>query len=242
MLIETTENQLLGRGFRCGFLGLFQKEIFCLRLEKEFKCRVICTFPFIPIRITYSDNDVQEINSLESISNKRIKKIEELMLEVKILTPNKYLGSILQLCHNYRGSFQAERLQDDFLLFELIYNLPFIEFIDNFNEKVKFFSQGYAFLDYEILGFQVSDIIKIDILLNDRIIPDLSFFVHKEQALKKARDFCQMLKESLPKHQFNIVIQACNGKKIISRANLPPLKKQVTGNLYGGDRTRKMKL
>ena len=237
------ESQLLGRGFRCGFIGMFQRDIFCLRLQKEFNCRITCTFPSITFKVTYTDNTTIEISNPALVeNNKKIRKIEEIILEISILTPEEYLGPIKQLCQDYRGSLQTQTLEDNCYLFKLVYKLPFVEFIDEFNEKIKLFSQGYAYLEYKFIGFQASNIVKVDIMLNNQIIPDLSFFKHQKQAYDKAKKFCQKLRESLSRHLFSVAIQACIGKKVIVRENLSALKKHVTGNLYGGDRTRKMKL
>lgn len=176
--VELVSSQLLGRGFHCGFIGMFQKDIFCLRLQKEFECHIISTPPSVYFQITYTDNKVQIINNPNLVNDKKIKEIAELMLEVTIFIPEKYLGPIKNLCQNYRGILQLQEFKDEISLFNLVYKMPFIEFIDEFNEKLKFLSQGYACLDYKFIGFQTNKIVKVDILLNNQLIPDLSFFSH----------------------------------------------------------------
>jgi GTP-binding protein LepA len=238
--LETVDSQLLGPGFRCGFLGLLHREVICQRIQKEYSCEIITTPPSITYRIIFSNGERLETNNPQKITTK-IKVIEELFVSLNITTPEEHLGTILQLCQNKRGIYQSQEWKTG-SLYQLNYHLPFAEFILDFHDKIKSISHGYASFNYQIIGFQPSDIVKIDILLNNQLISDLSFLVHRTFAYERAKVICEHLKETLNRQTFTIPIQACIGKQVIARETLPALKKHVTGNLYGGDRTRKMKL
>ena len=164
-----------------------------------------------------------------------------MFINLNITTPEEHLGAISQLCQNKRGIYQAQEWKTG-SLYQLNYHLPFAEFILDFHDKVKSISHGYASFNYQIIGFLPSDIVKVDILLNNQLIPDLSFLVHRTFAYERAKTTCEQLKTTLNKQTFSVPIQACIGNQVIARETLPALKKHVTGNLYGGDRTRKMKL
>lgn len=241
LTVETVSSPLLGRGFCCGFLGVLHKEIFCQRLEKEFNCKVICTLPNIIYRATKKNGEKINIRTVNEVEEwKNIEFIEEPIIEVKIWVPEEYLGPITQLCQNYRGVYKSEELDNNYHL--LVYELPFAEFIKNFQEKLNSYSCGYAFFEYRSVGFAKSGIEKAEILLNNTLVTDLSFFVHNSLAYKEIKKTCQTLKETIARHTFPIVIQGTVNGKIVARENISSLKKNVTGNLYGGDRTRKMKL
>jgi len=240
--LESIESQLLGPGFRCGFLGLLHREVICERLRKEFNCEIITTPPSVTYRVTCSNGEVLENNNPQKIPTKdKIKKIEELFISLNITTLEEHLGIISQLCQNKRGIYQSQEWKTG-SLYQLNYHLPFAEFILDFHDKIKSISHGYASFNYQIIGFYPSDIVKIDILLNGQPVPDLSFLVHRNSAYERAKIICERLKETLNQQNFTVPIQACIGNQVIARETLPALKKHVTGNLYGGDRTRKMKL
>ena len=160
---------------------------------------------------------------------------------LSITTPEEHLGAISQLCQNRRGIYQSQEWKTG-SLYQLTYHLPLAEFILDFHDKIKSISHGYASFNYQIIGFLPSDIVKIDILLNNQLIPDLSFLVHRTFAHERAKIICEDLKKTLNQQTFAVPIQATIGSQVIARETLPALKKLVTGNLYGGDRTRKMKL
>jgi len=240
--LETIDSQLLGPGFRCGFLGLLHREIVCERVKKEYNCEIITTPPSVTYRIICSSGEILETNNPQKIPSKdKVKGIEELFILLNITTPEDYLGPISQLCQDKRGVFQSQEWKTGYL-YNLIYHLPFAEFILDFHDKIKSISHGYASFSYQIIGFRSSNVVKIDILLNEQIIPDLSFLVYQQLAYERAKIICERLKETLNQQTFTVPIQACIGNQVIARETLPALKKHVTGNMYGGDRTRKMKL
>ena len=240
--LEAVDSHLLGPGFRCGFLGLLHREIVCERLEKEFSCEIITTSSSVNYRVILSNGEVIETNNPQKIPTRdKIKSFKELFISLNIATPEEYLGAISQLCQNKRGIYQSQEWKTG-SLYQLNYHLPFAEFILDFHDKIKSVSHGYASFDYQIIGFYSSDIVKIDILLNNQLVPDLSFLVHRKFAYERAKIVCEKLKKTLNLQTFTVPIQACIGKQVIARETLPALKKNVTGNLYGGDRTRKMKL
>jgi GTP-binding protein LepA len=240
--LEAIDSQLLGPGFRCGFLGLLHREVVCERLQKEFNCEIITTPPSIDYRVIFSNGDILETNNPQKIPTKdKIKNIEELFIDLNITTPEEHLGAVAQLCQSKRGIYQSQEWKTG-SLYQLTYHLPFAEFILDFHDKIKSISHGYASFDYQLIGFRLSDIVKIDILLNNQLIPDLSFLVHRSFAYERAKVVCEKLKKTLNQQTFVVPIQATIGNQVIARETLPALKKHVTGNLYGGDRTRKMKL
>ncbi|RHZ35278.1 hypothetical protein [endosymbiont GvMRE of Glomus versiforme] len=238
--LETIDSKLLGPGFRCGFLGLLHREVVCERIQKEYDCEIITTSPSITYRIIFSDGKSLETNNPQKIPLKA-KAIEELFISLNIITPEEYLGDISQLCRNKRGVYQSQEWKAG-LLYQLNYHLPFAEFIIDFHDKIKSISHGYASFNYQLISFQPSDIVKVDILLNNQLVPDLSFLVHRNFAYGRAKLVCEKLKTTLNRQTFMVPIQAIIGNQVIARETLPALKKNVTGNLYGGDRTRKMKL
>jgi len=240
--LESIDSQLLGPGFRCGFLGLLHQEIICERVQKEYNCEIITTPPSVTYRVVGINGEILETNNPQKFPSKeKVKIIEELYISLNITTPEEYLGAISQLCQNKRGIYQSQEWKSG-LLYQLNYHLPFAEFIIDFHDKIKSISHGYASFSYQLIGFRSSDIVKIDILLNGQLVPDLTFLVHQDFAYERAKVVCERLKETLNQQSFSVPIQACIGKQVIARETLPALKKHVTGNLYGGDRTRKMKL
>lgn len=242
LTLESINSPLLGPGFLCGFLGLLHREIISERIKREYNCENISTAPSITYRITDKKENKIEIKEPHRISKiEKIKLIEELLVITNITFPEEYLGDIIQLCQSKRGVYHSEDWKID-SFYQLKYYLPFAEVINDFQDKLKSISQGYASFDYEIVGFRSSDIVKIDILLNGQLVPDLSFFVHRQFAYSRAKIICENLKQNLSPQSFSIPIQACIGNQVIARETLPALRKDVTGYLYGGDRTRKMKL
>jgi GTP-binding protein LepA len=240
--LESIDSQLLGPGFRCGFLGLLHREIICERVQKEYSCEIITTPPSVTYRIICTNGEVLETNNPQKMPGKdKTKSIEELYISLEITTPEEYLGAISQLCQDKRGVYQSQEWKSG-ALYQLNYHLPFAEFIIDFHDKIKSISHGYASFSYQLIGFRPSDIVRIDILLNGQLVPDLTFLVHQDFAYDRAKMICERLKGTLNQQNFSVPIQACVGRQVIARETLPALKKHVTGNLYGGDRTRKMKL
>jgi GTP-binding protein LepA len=241
--LEPVDSQLLGPGFRCGFLGLLHREIICERLKKEFNCEIITTPPSINYRVTFANGETIETNNPKKISTKdKIKNIEELFISLSITTPEEHLGAISQLCQNKRGIYQSQEWKTD-SLYQLTYHLPLAEFILDFHDKIKSISHGYASFNYQIIGFFPSDIVKINILLNNQLIPDLSFLVHRTFAHERAKIICENLKKTLNQQTFMVPIQAVIGNQVIARETLPALKKRVGSRIHGGGSLdRKMKL
>ena len=240
--LENIDSELLGPGFCCGFIGILHQEIIIERLEKEYSCEIFNTYPSVTYRLTTFDNKIIETKNPQKIPpNNKIKSFEELFIYLKITTPLEYLGNISQLCQEKRAIYQNQELKTESIS-QLIYHLPFSEFITDFNERLKSFSHGYSSIDYQIIGFFISDIVKADILLNNQVIADFSFLAHRTSVYEKARKVCKQIGEKIKRENFSVIIQARVGSKIIVRETLSPFKKNVTGKLYGGDRTRKMKL
>lgn len=241
--LETIDSSLLGSGFRCGFLGLLHQEIIETRIRKEYNCEIITTPPSVTYRVIFANGKILETNNPQQISGPdKISTIEELFIELSINTPKEYLGEINQLCQNKRGTFQSQEWKSGSFS-QLIYHLPFAEFIADFHDKIKSISHGYASFTYQLVGFYPSDIVKVDILLNNQIIPDLTFLVHRQFAYEKAKTACQHLKTTLNRESFMVPIQACIGKQVIARETLPALKKNVISRIHGpGSLDRKKKL
>jgi GTP-binding protein LepA len=240
--LEPIESNLLGSGFRCGFLGLLHKEIIEERIKQEYNLEIIITPPTVSYQLNLSNNKILEISNPQKFPDQsEIKSISELFILVEIITPQEYLGSVNTICQNKRGIHKSRNLNAG-NLWQIKYELPFAEFIFDFNDKIKSISQGYASFEYKFIGFRESRIVKIDILLNNEIIDDLSFLVHQIFAYERSKDICSRLKDTLNPQNFEIPIQACIGKKIIARETLKAMRKDVIAKCYGGDITRKKKL
>lgn len=240
--VESIESKLLGKGFRCGFNSSFQKLILLERLKEEFECDVISTPPSIIYQIVHLDRSEKKVyDPLDPSLCDKIKYIKEPFVNLSVFTPNEYLWEIVNLCELNRAKLKThEEINDDFC--HLTFFFPFSELIENFNDNLKSVSNGYAYSEYEFSEFVESDIVKVEILINGELISDLSFFTHRSSLNTKAKKICEGIKKVLTRENFSISIQARAEKKIFIRENIQPLKKNVTGNLYGGDRTRKMKL
>lgn len=242
LVLEPIDSQLLGRGFNCGFLGLLHKDIICARLQKEYKCDVIVTIPSVIYQITDTKGKIWETNNPQNFpDNNKIKDVKELFIFLTITTPKEFTGKIIELCQDKRGKQLSHEYKTDDL-YQLVYQLPFAEFIVDFHNKIKSISHGFASFKYCLAEFKSSTIVKVDILLNGQLIPDLSFLVHRKSAYERAKNFCKIIEQSLSRQNFNIPIQACIGKQVIARETISAFRKDVTSHLYGGDRTRKEKL
>ena len=240
--LESINSNLLGPGFRVGFLGLLHREIICERIKKEYNFQIINTPPTIRYRIKQKNNKVIETSNASEIPDAgTISLFEECFINIKINTPELHLGKIIELCQAKRGKYKFQKWQTKDI-YILSYDLPFSEFIVDFHDKVNSISHGYASFTYEIIGYRPSKIVKVEILLNNEKVDDLAFLVEESSSFERAKKVCENLKETLKKQNFAIPIQAAIGKKIIARETLSALKKNVTGNMYGGDRSRKMKL
>jgi GTP-binding protein LepA len=239
---EPETSLALGFGFRCGFLGLLHMEIIQERLEREYGLTLITTAPTVVYHVTTTKGDKLEIdNPAELPPPNNIASFEEPFILATIITPERYMGSILQLCQERRGIQRSLQFLDPTRVM-ISYELPLNEVILDFYDKLKSRTQGYASLDYELLGYRESDLVKIDILLNGEAVDALSFITHRERSYHRGRQMAEKMKELIPRQMFEIAIQAAIGNKIIARETIGAMKKNVTAKCYGGDITRKRKL
>ncbi len=239
---EAENSPALGMGFRCGFLGLLHQEIIQERLEREFALNLVTTAPTVSFRATMNDCSVTEIRNPSQLpSQNMVAKIEEPVIEALILTPERYLGSILRLLTNRRGKQKKmEYIGTQRIL--LTYVLPLSEIVFDFYSQLKSLSQGYASMDYEFLGYREAELVKLDVLINQEAVDTLSLIVHRDKAYQVGRSLVAKMKELIPRQQFEVSVQAALGKRIIARETIKSYRKDVLAKLYGGDYTRKMKL
>ena len=239
----TQENSIaLGFGFRCGFLGLLHMEIIMERLEREYNLDLITTAPNVVYRITKTDGSVLEVYTpLNYPDPAEIQMSEEPFVNASIITPQEYVGNIMELCQQRRGEYKDMAYLDQTRV-ELHYDMPLNEIIYDFFDALKSRTRGYASLDYEFSGYRESKLVKLDILLNGEIIDALSFILFSESAYTRARKICERLKDNIPRQMFEIPVQAAVGGKIIARETIRAFRKDVLAKCYGGDITRKKKL
>lgn len=239
---EAETSDALGYGYRCGFLGLLHMDVIQERLAREFNLELITTVPSVIYRVTTKDGVTTEIQNPGSLPDPTlIEKIEEPMVHADIMTPTEYVGAIMELCQNKRGIFRnMEYLEETRVVIH--YTLPLNEVIYDFFDALKSKTRGYASLDYEVVGYEESDLVKLDILINGEVVDAFAMIVHASKAVEKGRLICERLRDAIPRHQFAIPIQAAIGGKIIARENVRALRKDVLAKCYGGDISRKKKL
>ncbi|MEG1933885.1 MAG: translation elongation factor 4 [Kiritimatiellia bacterium] len=232
----------LGFGFRCGFLGLLHMEVVQERLRREFQLDIINTHPAVIYRITMRGGEKQEIDNPVLLPDvTRIETIEEPMIKSRIITMSSCMGDIMRLVMERRGVVEStETLDAQRVILTCV--LPLNEILIDFHDTLKSISRGYASMDYEPHGYQVSDIVRMDILLNAEPVDAFSCMVHRDRAILRGKQMCKALSETIPPHMFKIPVQACIGRTIIAREDIRPFRKDVTAKLYGGDVTRKQKL
>ena len=239
---ELESSIALGFGFRCGFLGLLHMEIIQERLEREYNLDLITTAPNVSYRITKLDGTVLMVdNPLDYPDPMEIQLAEEPFVKVNLMAPQEYVGNIMDLATSRRGEFK-DMVYLDANRVELHYDMPLNEIIYDFFDALKSRTRGYGSLDYELIGYRPSRLVKLDILLNGDIVDALSFILFADNAYPRARKICERLKENIPRAQFEIPVQAAIGGKIIARETIKALRKDVLAKCYGGDITRKKKL
>ncbi|MGE4253083.1 MAG: translation elongation factor 4 [Parvibaculaceae bacterium] len=238
---EMETSAALGFGFRCGFLGLLHLEIIRERIEREFNVDVITTAPSVIYKVNLNDGSQIELhNPVDLPEPNHIFSIEEPWIEATILVPDEYLGSILKLCEDRRG--RQKQLTYAGTRAMLVYDLPLNEVVFDFYDRLKSVSRGYASFDYKMIGYEKGDLVRMGILVNAEPVDALAMIVHRGRAEQRGRVMCEKLKELIPRHMFQIPIQAAIGGKIVARETLSALRKDVTAKCYGGDITRKRKL
>ena len=239
---EPESSIALGFGFRCGFLGLLHMEIIQERLEREYNLDLITTAPNVVYRITKNDGEVIMVdNPLDYPDPMEIQLAEEPYVKVNLMAPQEYVGNIMDLATSRRGEFK-DMVYLDANRVELHYDMPLNEIIYDFFDALKSRTRGYGSLDYELIGYRPSKLVKLDILLNGDVVDALSFILFAENAYPRARKICEKLKDNIPRAQFEIPIQAAIGGKIIARETIKAVRKDVLAKCYGGDITRKKKL
>ncbi len=239
---EKDASAVLGFGFRCGFLGLLHLEVIQERLETEFGLNILLTAPSVRYRITNNDDSQWYLDNPALYPKPNtFKMVEEPYIQASIITPEDYLGGLMTLCSQKRG-LQKNMNYLDIKRVELIYEMPLGEILFDFYDKLKSVSRGYASFDYELLNYQVTELNKVDILINGDIVDALTLLTHKTNAQRRGRSICEKLSKEIPRQQFKIPIQAAIGATIIARETINALRKDVTAKCYGGDITRKKKL
>ena len=242
MSYEMESSIALGFGFRCGFLGLLHMEIIQERLEREYNLDLITTAPNVVYRVTKTNGEVMLVYTpLDYPDPMEIQLAEEPYAKVNLIAPQEYVGNIMDLCQQRRGEFK-DMVYLDARRVELHYEMPLNEIIYDFFDALKSRTRGYGSLDYELIGYRPSRLVKLDILLNGDIVDALSFILFADNAYPRARKICEKLKENIPRAQFEIPVQAAIGGKIIARETIKALRKDVLAKCYGGDITRKKKL
>tara|TARA_B100000700_G_scaffold326697_1_gene439016 strand:+ start:277 stop:2070 length:1794 start_codon:yes stop_codon:yes gene_type:complete len=242
--LEFTPNtsQALGFGFRCGFLGPLHMEIVQERLEREFGMNLITTSPNVRYKVEMNDGSIFELeNPSEMPDPGSINTIYEPYIRAEIITPSEFIGAIMKICVNKRGEYKSTNyLSKDKV--QLVFHMPLGEIIYEFFEKLKACSKGYATLDYELIDDKPGNLNKLDVKIAGEVVDALSIIIHKDKAYKSGSELCKKLKKLIPRHQFEVPIQAAVGNKIVSRETVRALRKNVTAKCYGGDITRKRKL
>lgn len=242
LFFEPETSVALGFGFRCGFLGLLHLEIIQERLEREYNLDLVTTAPSVIYKVYLTDGTDFEISNPSNMPDPaRILKMEEPIVKAEIILPKDYIGTIMELCQQRRGEYVSMEYMDETRAM-LIYHMPLNEIIYDFFDVLKSRSRGYASFDYTLIGYKESELVKLDILVNREMVDALSFIVHKDSAIERGRKICEKLKKEIPRHLFEIPIQAGIGSKIVARTTVSAVRKDVLAKCYGGDISRKRKL
>ncbi|HIT87275.1 MAG TPA: elongation factor 4 [Candidatus Coprocola pullicola] len=242
LFFEPETSIALGFGFRCGFLGLLHLEIIQERLEREYNLDLVTTAPSVIYKLFLTDGSEIEISNPSNMPDPaRIEHMEEPIVKAEIMLPKEYIGAIMKLCQQRRGEYISTEYLDENRAM-LIYEMPLNEIIYDFFDVLKSRSRGYASFDYSLIGYKISELVKLDILVNREVVDALSFIVHKSTAIERGRKICEKLKKEIPRQLFEIPIQASIGSKIIARETVSAMRKDVLAKCYGGDISRKRKL
>lgn len=242
LFFEPETSIALGFGFRCGFLGLLHLEIIQERLEREYNLDLVTTAPSVIYKVYLTDGTQFDLSNPSNMPDPaRILKMEEPIVKAEIMLPKDYIGPIMELCQQRRGDYISMEYLDASRAM-LVYEMPLNEIIYDFFDVLKSRSRGYASFDYSLIGYKESELVKLDILVNREPVDALSFIVHKASAVERGRKMCEKLKKEIPRHLFEIPIQAAIGSKIIARETISAMRKDVLAKCYGGDISRKKKL
>ncbi|MDA0871822.1 MAG: translation elongation factor 4 [Firmicutes bacterium] len=242
LMYEAEASQALGFGFRTGFLGLLHMEIIVERIQREFDIGLIATAPSVVYRVYLTDGSMIEVDNPTKLSKPQdIDHMEEPMIKATIMSPKEYVGAVMDVCQKKRGQFETMTYIDANRV-SIVYKLPLAEIVYDFFDKLKSTSKGYASFDYELAGYQPSQLQKMDILLNSEIVDALSIIVHRDFAYQRGKTICEKMVDLIPRQMFEIPIQASLGSKIIARSTIKAMRKDVLAKCYGGDISRKKKL
>ena len=239
---EPDTSQALGFGFRCGFLGLLHMEIIQERIEREFNINLITTAPSVIFEVEKTNGEVTTVDNPSKMPDPQvIQEIREPYVKATIMVPNDYVGAVMEIAQKKRGQFIDMQYLDDIRV-NVIYHIPLSEIVYDFFDQLKSHTKGYASFDYELIGYQPSQLVKMDILLNGDTIDALSFIVHRDFSYDRGKQIVDKMKELIPRQQFEVPVQAAIGNKIVARSTIKAVRKDVTAKLYGGDISRKRKL
>lgn len=239
---EPETSSALGFGFRCGFLGLLHMEIIQERLEREFNLTLITTAPSVVYHVYTTAGEKVDIDNPSLLPEQtKIEEIQEPFVKASIIVPKDFVGNVMELCQEKRGQFMDMKYLDETRV-TLIYELPLTEIVYDFFDRLKSGTKGYASLDYELIGYRPSKLVKLDILLNGEVVDALSLIVHHEKAYNRGRALCERLKDLIPRQMFEVPVQAAIGNRVVARETIKAMRKNVLAKCYGGDISRKRKL
>ena len=242
LVYQPETSQALGYGIRCGFLGLLHMDIIKERITREFKIDLISTAPSVLYKVTTTNGQEVDVDNPTKLPDRNnIFEIKEPYVKLSITTPEEYMGDINKLCKDSRGEYTTMEFIDN-KRYKLNYEIPMAEIMYAFFDKLKSISKGYASMDYEPIGYRANDLVKLEFLIANEKVDALTMIVYRQNAYSLGRSLCEKLKEEIPRHQFEVSIQAAIGGKIIAREDIPALRKNVLAKCYGGDVSRKKKL